>query len=549
MNFDNNKIKEILISGSYATKAELEKAEKKIADTDKSLVDYLIEEKSITKDLLGQAISEYEKVPYLNLRANQPSYEQVSKISEDIARKYRVIFVREGGGNMYFTSDDIVLAKKLFSEAKKDFPTKKIALSYSLPEDVDAILDYFYKKPLKTRFSDIISSGKKVAQEIVDEIFADSLLYNSSDIHFEPQDKEAIIRFRVDGVLQEAGRISKEYYSNILNYIKVQSNLRIDEHYSAQDGSMKYISDSNEVDLRISILPVIYGEKIVIRILAKYVKGFDLKEIGFSDQDQETVRQEIKRPFGMILTSGPTGSGKTTTLYSILKLLNNPSINITTLEDPIEYRIAGVNQTQINHETNLTFAKGLRSIVRQDPDIIMVGEIRDHETAEIAVNSALTGHLLFSTFHANDAATTVARLIDMDIEPFLLASTLRMVVAQRLVRRLCEKCRYSVTVNKKELESYHEGVSDYFSKDKNTIYRSHGCESCGLTGYKGRIAIFEIITSTPELQDLILEKPSSKQIWLLAKKQGARSLFEDGVSKVKNGMTSLEDLLRVALPY
>lgn len=372
--------------------------------------------------------------------------------------------------------------------------------------------------------------------------------YNSSDIHFEPQNKETIIRFRVDGVLQEAGRISKEYYNNILNFIKVQSDLRIDEHYSAQDGSMKYKFEGQEIDLRISILPVIYGEKIAIRVLAKYIKGFNLHEIGLEKRDRDIIRQEIKRPFGMILTSGPTGSGKTTTLYALLKLLNNPRVNITTLEDPIEYRIKGVNQIQVNTSTNLTFLKGLRSIVRQDPDIIMVGEIRDDETAEMAVNSALTGHLLFSTFHANDAATTIARLLDMNIEPFLLSSTLRVVVAQRLVRRLCEKCRYSISVTKEDLERHHVGVSKYFKKDDNVIFQAHGCEACGLTGYKGRLAIFEIILNTTEMQDLILTKPSAKQIWDLAKKQGSTSLFGDGVIKVKNGITSLDDLLRVALP-
>ncbi|MFA5421127.1 MAG: GspE/PulE family protein [Patescibacteria group bacterium] len=548
MELSNQKIKEILISGNYVTKIALENAERKIANTDISLIDYLIDSDILTKDLLGQAISEYEGVPFFDLNSNIPSYDQAIKTPEETARKYRIVLVKEDENRMYFASDNIMLARELFSQMDNVFPSEKIVLYYSLTEDIDSVFSYIYKKPLKTRFSEIISTGKKVAQEIIEEIFEDALSYNSSDIHFEPQEDEAIIRFRVDGVLQEAGRISREYYSNILNFVKVQSNLRIDEHNSTQDGSMKHKLDDKEVDLRISILPVVYGEKIVIRILAKYVKGFDLQDIGLSSEDVVSVKREIKRPFGMILTAGPTGSGKTTTLYSVLKLLNNPRVNITTLEDPIEYRMSGVNQTQVNSSTNLTFSKGLRSIVRQDPDIIMVGEIRDQETAEIAVNSALTGHLLFSTFHANDASTTVARLIDMGIEPFLLASTLRMVLSQRLVRRLCEKCRYSVSVSKKDLESYHEGVANYFEKEKTTIYKSHGCESCGFTGYKGRIAIFEIIVNTPEMQDLILTKPSAKQVWELAEKQGAKSLFGDGVLKVESGVTSLEDLLRVALP-
>ncbi len=548
MNLDQQKVKNILISASYLTKQELEKAEKNILNSNLSFVDYLIDNGLLTKKLLGQAIAESENVPYLDLRSNMPAYEQILKIPEDVAKEYRVILIKESDNKMFFTSDNIELARALFSKMADSAPSENIILSYSLPEDLDFVLDYFYKKPLKTRFNEIINTGKRVAQEIVEEIFKDALFYNSSDIHFEPQRTDAIIRFRVDGVLQEAGRVSKEYYNNILNFVKVQSDLRIDEHHSAQDGSMKYTFEKQEIDLRISIIPVIYGEKIVIRVLAKYIKGFNLHEIGLEKKDRDIIRQEIKRPFGMILASGPTGSGKSTTLYTLLKLLNNPRINITTLEDPVEYRIKGVNQIQVNPSANITFLKGLRSIVRQDPDIIMVGEIRDNETAEMAVNSALTGHLLFSSFHANDAATTVARLLDMKIEPFLLASTLRMVVAQRLVRKLCEKCRYSINVNKEELENYHKGVSKYFKKENNTIFRSHGCESCGFTGYKGRIAIFEIIVNTLEMQDLILKKPSSKQIFELAQKQGSTSLFGDGINKVKNGITSIEDLLRVALP-
>ncbi len=548
MRYSDKKIEEILISGSYLSQDDVDVAKKNIKDSKVTLVDYLIENDLLTKNLLGQAIAEYEKVPYFDLKSNIPSYELVSRISEGLARKYRLVLVKEDENNVYFSSDNIVQAKKVIAKLKKYFPKKNIVLSYSLIERIDSVLNYFYKKPLKTRFTKIIAEGKSVAQEIVAEIFRDSLAFNSSDIHFDPQEEETIIRFRVDGVLQEAGRISKEYYNNILNFIKVKSNLRIDEHNSAQDGSMQYLVDEKEVDLRISILPIIYGEKIVIRILAKYVKGFGLSEIGLSDGDKEIMKREIKRPFGMILTSGPTGSGKTTTLYSVLKLLNNPGVNITTLEDPIEYRIKGINQTQVNSASNLTFAKGLRSIVRQDPDIIMVGEIRDEETAEIAVNSALTGHLLFSTFHANDASTTVARLIDMGIEPFLVASTLRIVLAQRLVRRLCQKCRYSTSLNKKDFDTYHEGIGQYFKAKDNIVYLSHGCQSCNFTGYNGRVAIFEIVVNTAELQDLILTKPSAKQIWDLAKKQGSKSLFEDGLIKVSSGLTSLEDLLRVALP-
>ncbi|MCK9439228.1 MAG: ATPase, T2SS/T4P/T4SS family [Patescibacteria group bacterium] len=547
MNLDDNKVQEILLNQNYITKVDLEKAKKSINEG-ASVVDYFLDQGILTKKLLGQALAEAENVHYFDLKNNLPSYEQILKFPEEIAREYRLIFTKEDEEKMFFTSDNPTESKNIFLSMGELFPVENITVSYSLPEDIDFALDYFYKKPLKTRFSDIIKGGKKVAQEIVNEIFNDALAYNSSDVHFEPQGKETIIRFRVDGVLQEAGRISNEYYSNILNFIKVQGGLRIDEHYSAQDGSMSYKFGKQEVDMRLSILPVVGGEKIAIRILAKYIKGFSLHEIGLEKRDRDLMRKEIQRPFGMILTSGPTGSGKTTTLYSLLRLLNNPRVNITTLEDPIEYRVKGINQIQVNQATNLTFLKGLRTIVRQDPDVIMVGEIRDEETAEMAVNASLTGHLLLSTFHANDAATTIARLLDMNIEPFLLASTLRVVVAQRLVRKLCEKCRYSVSVSKDDFKKEHPEIAKYLKKENNVFYQSHGCESCGYTGYNGRTAIFEIILNTPELQDLILNRPSAKQIWELAKKQDAKSLFADGMEKVKAGVTSLDDLLRVALP-
>ena len=407
-----------------------------------------------------------------------------------------------------------------------------------------------YQKPLETRFSKIIESKGRVAPELLEEIFEDALVYNASDIHFEPRPTDVLVRFRVDSVLHEAGRIPKEYYENILNRIKVQSGLRIDEHFAAQDGSLRYEEkDGTVVDMRTSIVPTIEGEKVVLRVLAAYVQGFSLGDLGLTPAHQELLEQAAGKPFGMILVTGPTGSGKTTTLYALLKLINSPDVNITTIEDPVEYKVLGVNQIQVNPQTNLTFAKGLRSIVRQDPDIILVGEIRDEETAEIAVNAALTGHLLYSTFHANDAATAIPRLLDMGIEPFLLASTLEVVVAQRLVRKICEHCKHSVIKSSSDFNTPQlKSTLSYFEGKSITFYEGKKCETCGHTGYKGRTAIFEFIQITPEMQNLILHSPSTKEIWQLARKEGSRTLFEDGTEKVKAGVTTLEELLRVAEP-
>lgn len=553
MQFDDGKLKEILLKGSYVTEEDITDAEKAAGEQRVSVADYLLTKGLLTKDLLGQAIAEAWEIPYADLNSNIPSREQVLLIPEDVAREYRVVVAVQTPETVTVATDHPG-KEKLVETLKSIFPKKEVATAFSLPEDIDANFVH-YQKPLGTRFSDIIKNQKRIAPEILDAIFGDALSFHASDIHFEPIGKNVVVRFRVDGVMHEAGRLPKEYYENILNRIKVQSRLRIDEHNAAQDGSMRYEGGSIAFDLRTSIVPTVEGEKIVLRVLASYVQGLTLTDVGLSDAHAKVLQAAAEKPFGMILVTGPTGSGKTTTLYALLKLLNRIDVNITTIEDPVEYKIEGVNQIQVNAQTNLTFAKGLRSIVRQDPDIILVGEIRDGETAEIAVNAALTGHLLLSTFHANDAATAVPRLVDMDIQPFLLASTLEVIIAQRLVRRICESCRYGVEVSMKDIKDKFDGVEKYFggggkgARDKLiTLYAGKGCSVCGNTGYKGRTAIFEFIQNTPELQELILTHPSSGQIIALSRKLGEKSLFEDGIEKVKSGVTTLEELLRVVLP-
>lgn len=505
-----------------------------------------MEEKIITKDLLGQAIAETFEVAYAEISARQPSREQVLKIPESLAKKYHLLLYLESEKEVVVATDN-PKAEGLLAKVKPIFPGKKVELAYGLPEEIEAGFIH-YRKPLATRFVEIIKNHQRIAPEIIGEIIEDALAFNASDIHFEPQEKEVVIRFRIDGVLREAGRIPKEYYENILNRIKVEAHLRIDEHYAAQDGAIRYVKDEHTADLRVSIVPTLTGEKVAIRMLAEYVKSYNIYDLGLSYEDQRILEEASKKPFGMILVTGPTGSGKSTTLYAVLRSLNRPEVNITTIEDPVEYRVEGLNQIQVNPHTNLTFAEGLRSIVRQDPDIVLVGEIRDLETAEIAVNAALTGHLLLSTFHSNDAATAIPRLLDMGIEPFLLASTLEVIIAQRLVRKLCENCRYSQEVTITDLLKILPSAKKYFSGNKITLYKSKGCKSCNETGYRGRTAIFEFIKITKEMEELILNNPSGEQIWHLAKKQNAHSLFEDGLEKVKRGITTVEELLRVAQP-
>src|SRR3989338_2188823 len=545
MNLNDQKIGAILLKGDYITESDLKKADDYAAVNQVSIIDYLITEQLISFDLLGQALAEFFKVPYADLNSNIPPAAKVLKIPENIARKHRLVLFSQEAKSVIIASDDPT-NKEILKEVEKIFPNKKITLAYSLPQDIDNIF-VNYRQPLSTRFAQIIKMQTRVAPEILEEIFEDAVLYRASDIHFEPQAMEVIIRFRIDGVLQEAGRIKKGYYENILNRIKVQAHLRTDEHLAAQDGSIHFVKNERIIDFRVSIIPIIEGEKIVMRLLSEYVKAFALADLGLNALHQKLIKEASQKPFGMILVTGPTGASKTTTLYAVLKILNHIDINITTIEDPIEYRIAGLNQIQVNLQTNLTFAKGLRSIVRQDPDVILVGEIRDNETAEIAVNAALTGHLLLSTFHANDAATAIPRLLDMGIEPFLLASTMEVLIAQRLVRKVCQSCRHSYSVSLTELSKTFPLAQRYFSKN-NTIYKGKGCNVCNQTGYKGRVAIFEFITITPKMKELILTNPYTQRIWELATKEGAQTLFEDGLIKVKQGETTIEELLRVAAP-
>lgn len=529
-------IKDILLKGNYVSAENVQKALSWAKTNKSTLEESLLTQGIITKDLLGQAMAEFYKVPYADLNTKVPSREQVLKISEDIARAYRVVLFTEDTSSVMLATDNPQKAQPLQSRFRARFPKKKILLMYSLPEDIEASFIH-YRKPLETRFSEILASQTRIAPEIIEEIVSDALTFKASDIHFEPQDKEVVIRFRIDGVLQEAGRVSKAIYENILNRIKVQAHLRIDEHFAAQDGAIRFHKDKEFIDMRVSLIPILDGETIVIRLLAEYVKGFTFADLGVSQKDQEVFLKAAKKPFGMILVTGPTGSGKSTTLYALIKMLNQPNVNITTIEDPVEYKVLGINQIQVNPQTDLTFAKGLRSIVRQDPDIVLVGEIRDLETAEIAVNAALTGHLLFSTFHANDAATAIPRLLDMGVEPFMMASSLELIIAQRLVRKICDQCRVSFT----------QPAPKFFPKG-TTLYKGKGCKNCSNTGFKGRTAIFEFIQIEGEMQELILKHPSTQEIQALAKKKGSHSLFEDGLEKVKNGITTIEELLRVALP-
>ncbi|MEI8060840.1 MAG: ATPase, T2SS/T4P/T4SS family [Candidatus Berkelbacteria bacterium] len=541
----DDKLKDILLRENYVSAENIAKAEEKAKERGSSFVDWLFEEAIISQDTLGQAVAEAYDIKYADLGSNPPVKELLLKLPEAVAKKFKAVPFKEDATKVIVATDD-PKQTGIVTEMEKFFAGKKVEIYYANTQDIN---DQFinFRRTLKTRFSEIIEKSEKFAPEVLSEIFNDAINFHASDVHFEPQETETIIRFRVDGALQEAGKIPKEYYENILNRIKVESHLRIDEHTAAQDGSMRYTNPEGYVDMRVSVVPILDGEKVSIRLLSQYVRSFTMSDLGLAHDDEERLEKFSKKPFGMILVTGPTGSGKTTSLYAVLKMLNTPDKNITTIEDPAEYRITGVNQIQVNSQTNLTFAKGLRSIVRQDPDIILVGEIRDNETAEIAVNAALTGHLLLSTFHANDAATAVPRLLDMEIEPFLLSSTLEIIIAQRLVRKLCEKCRKSLSLSTAQIKEKYPEAAKYLP-EKASLYVAPGCEACNHSGFKGRTAIFEMIEMTKEIKAKIMEHPSSEEIRQIATKAGNRTMFEDGLDKVLAGVTTLDELIRVANP-
>jgi len=380
---------------------------------------------------------------------------------------------------------------------------------------------------------------------LIDCVVEKAVESRASDIHVDPSNKSVQVRMRIDGVLQDVYEFPKSIHAEVIQRIKIVSRLRTDEHQATQDGRFRYVFPESEnfVDIRVSIVPTHHGENAVLRLLSDKAENFSLENLGFSAGDQKKIATALKKPSGMILSTGPTGSGKTTTLYTLIKMLSSKEVSIVTIEDPIEYAVSDIKQIQVNHRTGLTFANGLRSILRQDPNIIMVGEIRDSETANIAVNTALTGHLLLSTLHTNDAATTLPRLLDMGIEAYLVASTVGICIGQRLVRKICPKCREQIEVTPVLLESL--GSLSSSLSETSVLYKGKGCDECNNSGYSGRICINEVLVADDEIREAILRKASSTELRKIAIKNGMTTMLEDGLKKAEAGETTLEEIFRV----
>lgn len=386
---------------------------------------------------------------------------------------------------------------------------------------------------------------------LFDQLIEKAHASRASDIHIDPLVKCVRVRFRIDGVLQDVYSLPKEINNEIISRIKILSRLRTDEHQATQDGRFRYVlsssvlGDSKFIDFRVSIVPTYHGENAVLRLLTDKNEESSLEDLGFSASDKKKIEIAMKKTNGMILSTGPTGSGKTTTMYTLIKMLNSPGVSIITIEDPIEYAVDDIEQIQVNARSGLTFANGLRSILRQDPNIIMVGEIRDAETAGISVNTALTGHLLLSTLHTNDAATTLPRLLDMGIEEYLVASTVSLAIGQRLVRKICKDCKEQISMTPIMKESLSQIPYSSLVASNDFVYKGKGCDECAFSGYRGRICINEVLVADTEIKEAILRRASAIEIKKIAIKNGMTTMLEDGFQKVKDGLTTVEEILRV----
>lgn len=505
----------------------------------------------ISDEQLGITIANHLKIPFISLAKISIPEVMLHIVPEKIARKQKAIaFARDENGIKLAmanpTNKDLIemIAQKTQSKIFPHLASERDIMNtfYIFKKDLQKSFDHLLEKSAKTHGNDIPVS------KIVDIMLETAFYEKVSDIHIEPQSNYALARYRIDGILHDVIRYPRELNERIMTRIKVLSRLRTDEHMSPQDGKMRFEVENSFVDLRVSIIPIAEGEKAVLRLLSAHNQNITLTDLGMNDDDLEKVSRAYKRSYGMILSTGPTGSGKSTSIYAILKNLNTRAKNITTIEDPVEYRIQGVNQIQVNPKANLTFASGLRSILRQDPNIIFVGEIRDSETAGIAVNAALTGHLVVSTLHTNDAATTLPRLMDMKIEPFLVSSTVNIIIAQRLVRKICEMCKTAIDTTHDELSRNlpKEMIQKYFgAKSKINIYKGTGCPVCHATGYSGRVGVFEVLEVTKEIRSLILKKADSDVIIEQAKKNGMTVMLDDGLNKVAKGITTIEEVLRI----
>jgi type IV pilus assembly protein PilB len=580
MKVEVEKLKKFILEAGLISQDKFDKALKEADVTKKEIGQILVANGLILEKELIKIEAYLLGIPFINLEDETIPQEVLKMVPESIARAHNIVAFNKKENNLEVAMLDPEDLRTI-EFIRKITPALKILPRLTTQESIKKVLSQ-YQETLETEFGDIMSGtggeikhikeqepqgGKedleKAAKEVsiikvVDTLLKHAILQRASDAHIEPLDKQVVVRYRIDGVLHDVIFLPQSTASGIVARIKVLANLKLDEHRLPQDGRFKIETEDFKYSIRVSVLPVLNGEKIVMRLLAEDTKNYTLEDSGFTGNDLEKVKDSLRKTTGMILITGPTGSGKTTTLYAMMGIVNKSGVNISTIEDPIEYRMPRINQTQVNEKINLTFSSGLRALVRQDPNIIMVGEIRDRETADLAVNAALTGHLVLSTLHTTQASGTIPRLIDMGVEPFLLSSTINIIIAQRLVRRFYgDKTKYKL--KKEDIENLSKYCNieriekilkeEKILKAKETIkdiyfYRPKISEE-NTSGYKGRIGIFEVLSINEGIKNLINRKATTTEITNQAIADGMRTMAEDGFVKAARGITSIEEVLRV----
>ncbi len=559
-----DQLKRKLVQENLISEGEFDSLATEAKRKGEDVIDKLISEGFVKRSFLNQFIAETLGVGIADFSVMNVDEKVVRILPEEIARQRQAVaFMKEPDGTFDVAmADPNDLETIEFLEGRLNGKIKPYLAS---EEDMDRVFSVYgerltldFKKIIEENVQASLKSASRTLEEaslqvpiisIVDNLISYAVSLRASDIHIEILEKDTLIRYRIDGILYEILRIPKEVHSALTARLKILSGLKIDEHYKPQDGRFRYPLPNQFIDIRVSVIPTFYGEKLELRLLESTQKPLSLEELGMTEQTAKIVAENLKKSYGMIVSCGPTGSGKTTTLYAMMGILNKPTVNITTIEDPIEYNIRYVNQTQINPAAGITFASGLRSILRQDPNIIMVGEIRDSETAGIAVQSSLTGHLILSSLHTNDAPTAIPRLFDLEVPPFLVAAVLNLIIAQRLVRKICEQCVYSYDTPPEVRELIKKQLKELNAEGTeipDVIYKGKGCQACNMSGYRGRTGIFEVLEVGEDVKHLIVSADFSlDNVRREISKKGFKTMFEDGLYKVQLGKTTIEEVLRV----
>ncbi|MBI2217370.1 MAG: type IV-A pilus assembly ATPase PilB [Candidatus Rokubacteria bacterium] len=561
---------DLLVAEGLISDEQLARALGEQKGSNEKLGSILVRLNVITEEQLIGFLSRQYRIPSITLSQLELDPEVLRLVPLHIAQKYEVVPVRRLGGSLtlamadptnVFALDDVAFLTNLqilpvvASQASIRKAIERYYQAEKPPEDVlselanapemEVLESEQEDAPSKVDVFDLTQSAEEApVVKLVNMVLAEAINKGASDIHFEPYEKTFRVRFRVDGVLHEMLSPPKRLEAALLSRLKIMSNLDISERRLPQDGRIKLRYGPREIDFRVSTLPTMFGEKAVLRILDRDALKLDLTQLGFDQWSLDQFNRAIHEPYGMVLITGPTGSGKTTTLYSAIHTINSPEVNIMTAEDPVEYNLKGVNQVQVNEGVGRTFAAVLRSFLRQDPDVILVGETRDLETAQISIRAALTGHLVFSTLHTNDCPATVARLLDMGVQPFLISSSLLLILAQRLGRRVCKSCKEPYEIDEETLVPYGYEPT---GRGRIPVYRGKGCQVCSFTGMKGRVAIYEIMPIGEGLRDLILKNAGTAELRAMAKAQGMKTLREAGIQKVVEGVTTVDEVLRVTL--